>query len=108
MSNWQQANAPMAFSIEQALALLRQVPLGGLNDRMVIDVVRKTLESAGISIPSLLETAAVRESEMLDEIRRIQNEISALEQQIEEKRGLVQMYQQQLSELGVLRDRFEG
>jgi hypothetical protein len=108
MSNWQQGGTTAAFSVEQALALLRQVPLGGLNDRMVIDVIRKTLESTGISIPSLLETAAFRESEMQNEIMRIQSEISALHQAIEEKNSQVQAYQAQLSELGTLRDRFEG
>jgi hypothetical protein len=108
MSNWQQGGTANQFTIEQALMLLRQVPLGGLNDRMVIDVMRKTLESTGISIQALLETAAFRESEIQNEIMRVQSEIAALHQAIEEKTSQVQIYQSQLGELGTLRDKFEG
>jgi hypothetical protein len=108
MSNWQQGGMAIGYGVEQALELFRQVPLGGLNDRMVIDVVRKTLESTGISIQSLLDAAAIRQDEMTNEIVRIQGEISALHQAIEEKTMQVQMYQAQLAELGSLRDRFES
>jgi len=108
MGNWQQGGPGGGFSVEQALELFRQVPLGGLNDRMVIDVVRKTLASAGIDIRQLLEAAAFRQDEMTNEIVRIQSEISALHQAIEDKTTQVQMYQSQLAELGSLRDRFEG
>jgi hypothetical protein len=108
MSNWQSGGQAGGFGVEQALELFRQVPLGGLNDRMVIDVVRKTLESTGISIQTLLETAAFRESEMQNEIMRIQGEIATLHQAIEEKNMQVQVYQRQLTELGSLRDRLES
>ena len=108
MSNWGQGGQGSGFGVEQALELLRQVPLGGLNDRMVIDVIRKTLASAGINLQALMEAAAYRQDEMTNEIVRIQSEISALHQAIEDKTAQVQMYQSQLAELGSLRDRFEA
>ncbi len=108
MSNWGQGEKASGFGVEQALELLRQVPLGGLNDRMVIDVIRKTLASTGINLQALMEAAAYRQDEMTNEIVRIQSEISALHQAIEDKTAQVQMYQSQLAELGSLRDRFES
>ena len=94
------------FGIDQALQLLRQVPLGGLNDHMVIDVIRKTLASAGIDIQVLMDGVSLREDEVTGEIVRLQSEISSLHQAIEEKTAQVQRLQEQQEELGSLRDRF--
>jgi predicted nuclease with TOPRIM domain len=96
-----------AFGVDQALGLLRQVPLGGLNDHMVIDVIRKTLASAGIDLQALMDAAALRQDEVTGEIVRLQNEISTLHQAIEEKTAQVQRLQEQQEEIGSLRDRFE-
>lgn len=101
------ATSAGGFGVDQALGLIRQVPLGGLNDHMVIDVIRKTLASAGIDIQALLDAAALRQDEVTGEIVRLQNEISTLQQQIEEKKSQVQFYQEQQEEIGSLRDRFE-
>jgi len=95
------------FGIDQALQLLRTVPLGGLNDHMVIDVIRKTLASTGIDIQELMAGVSLREDEVTGEIVRLQNEISSLQQAIEEKKAQVQQLQEQQEELGSLRDRFE-
>lgn len=105
MSNRQQG---AGFGVDQALDLLHNVPLGGLNDRMVIDVIRKTLASAGIDVQTLLDAAALRQDEVTVEIVRLQGEISALHQAIEDKTEQVRRYQEQLAELGSLRDRFES
>jgi predicted nuclease with TOPRIM domain len=107
MSNRQWPSSGAAFGVDQALVLLRQVPLGGLNDHMVIDVIRKTLASAGIDIQTLMDAAALRQDEVTGEIVRLQSEISALHQAIEEKTAQVQRLQEQQEEIGSLRDRFE-
>jgi len=95
------------YGVEQALTLLRQVPLDGLNEKVVVTVIRKTLESAGISIPHLLDAATRQQDAVTNEIVRIQGEIASLHQAIEEKSRTVQVYQQQLAEIGSLRERFE-
>jgi hypothetical protein len=109
MSNrqWPSTSNTAGFGVDQALGLLRQVPLGGLNDHMVIDVIRKTLASAGIDIQTLMEAASLRQDEVTGEIVRLQSEISALHQAIEEKTAQVQHLQEQQEEIGSLRDRFE-
>jgi hypothetical protein len=107
MINRQYAGGTGSFGVDQALELIRQVPLGGLNDHMVIDVMRKTLASAGIDIQSLMDAAALREDEVTGEIVRLQNEISSLHQAIEQKTTEVQRLQAQQEEIGSLRDRFE-
>jgi hypothetical protein len=105
--NRQYTGGTVGFGVDQALGLLRQVPLGGLNDHMVIDVMRKTLASAGIDMQALLDAASLRQDEVTGEIVRLQNEISTLHQAIEEKTAEVQHLQEQQEEIGLLRDRFE-
>jgi DNA repair ATPase RecN len=95
------------YSIDQALALMRSVPAEGLNERLVVQVIRKTLESAGISIPQVLGAVVQRQDEVTNEIVRIQTEIASLHQQIEIKTAQVQNYQDQLAEIDQLRERFE-
>jgi len=98
---------PGGYGIEQALALLKSIPTEGVDEKVVVDIVRKTLESAGISIPALLEIANRRQDEITNEIVRIQGEIATLHQQIEERTGQVSFFQEQLAEIGSLRERFE-
>jgi len=96
-----------SYTIDQAMALMRSVPVEGLNERLVVQVIRKTLESAGISIPHLLGAVVQRQDEVTNEIVRIQTEIASLHQQIEIKTAQVQNYQEQLAEIDRLRERFE-
>jgi len=105
--NRQYSSGGAGFGVDQALDLIRQVPLGGLNDHMVIDVMRKTLASAGIDLQALMDAAALRQDEVTGEIVRLQNEISTLHQAIDEKTAQVQHLQEQQEEIGSLRDRFE-
>ncbi len=102
-----QSGTPAPYGVEQALALLKQVPAEGLNEKVVVEVIRKTLESTGISIPQLLDAAARRQDDVTNEIVRIQGEIASLHHTIEEKTSIVQVYQEQLAEIGSLRERFE-
>ncbi len=98
---------PANYGVDQAIMLLRQIPSDRTNQKMVVSIVRKTLESAGIDIPRLLEGATQRQDEVTNEIVRIQGEISSFHQAIEEKTVIVQQYQEQLAEIGSLRERFE-
>ena len=98
---------PANYGVDQAIMLLRQIPSDRTNQKMVVNIVRKTLESAGIDIPRLLEAATQRQDEVTNEIVRIQGEISSFHQAIEEKTVIVQQYQEQLAEIGSLRERFE-
>jgi hypothetical protein len=95
------------YTIEQALQLMKDLPIEGMNEKLVISVMRTSLESAGVSIPTLIQMANEREGQITDEIMRLQTEISSLNQQIQEKTGQVQYYQEQLGEIGTLRERFE-
>ncbi len=98
---------PINYGVDQALSLLRQIPSDRSNEKMVVNVVRQTLESIGISIPRLLEETSRRQDEVTNEIVRIQGEIASFHQAIEEKTAIVQQYQEQLAEIGSLRERFE-
>jgi hypothetical protein len=95
------------YTVEQALHLMKTVPTEGMPERVVVQVVRTTLESVGISIQDLLAAASRRQDEVTNEIVRIQGEIASLHQAIEEKSAQVAYYQEQLGEIGSLRERFE-
>lgn len=95
------------FTVEQALHLMKSVPTEGMPEKVVVRVIRTTLESVGISIPDLLAAASRRQDEVTNEIVRIQGEIASLHQAIEEKSAQVAYYQEQLGEIGSLRERFE-
>jgi hypothetical protein len=98
----------MIYTIEQALQLMRELPLDGMNEKLVVGVMRTSLESAGVSIPQLLELANQRQDQITNEIVRLQGEISSLREAIEMKTNQVTAYQEQLGEIGSLRERFEG
>ncbi len=95
------------FTIEQALHLMKNVPLEGLNEKLVVQVMRTTLESVGVSIPSLLEMSSLKQDEITNEIVRLQGEIASLHQTIDEKTQQVSAYQEALAEIGSIRERFE-
>ena len=96
------------FDIEQALALLRQFPSNGQNDAVIVDVIRKTLQSTSIDLDKVLEGAGRKQDEITNEIVRIQSEIASVHQRIEEMTSVVRDLQDQLGEIGSLRERFEG
>lgn len=96
----------IAYSLDQALALMRSLPEAEMNEEVIGQVMRTSLESAGVSIPSLLEVAAQRQDQITDEIVKLQGEISTLQQAVDEKTAIVKNYQEQLAEIGTLRERF--
>ncbi len=102
-----QGNSATSYTIEQALHLMKELPLEGMNEKLIINVMRTTLESAGVSIPRLLEMANERQDQITNEIVRLQGEISSLNEAIQQKTGQVQQYQEALGEIGSLRERFE-
>ncbi len=98
---------PQDYTIDKVLSLLREVPSDGPNSKLVIQVIRKTLDSAGINIQTVLEMANQRQDAVTSEIVRLQTEISSLRQAIEEKTNQVTTLQTYLAEMGDLRERFE-
>lgn len=95
------------FSIEQALDLMRQLPIEDMNKELVLKVARTTLESAGVSLPQLMNLADQREGQITDEIVRLQGEISSLKEEIDKKTEVVSQFQEQLGDIGSLREFFE-
>ncbi len=74
----------MAYTIEQALQLMKGLPVD-MNQELVIQVMKASLESAGVSIQDLVGSAAHRQEEITAEIMKLQSEISALHEAIEMK-----------------------
>jgi len=102
-----QASGGPTFTVEQALQLMKALPIEGMNAKLVIDVMRLTLEKAGVNIPALLQLTMARQDQITNEIVRLQGEISSLKEAIDEKTAQVTSYQEQLGEIESLRERFE-
>ena len=96
----------ISYTVEQALHLIRQLPLERMNEELIVKVIRATLENVGVSIPALLEAAAQQQDAITNEIVRLQSDIVSLQQAIEQKSSQVATYQSQLAELSSLRERF--
>ncbi len=103
----QDPQGPTSYTIEQALQLMKELPLEGMNEKLIIGVIRSTLESTGVSIPHLLSMANERQDQITNEIMRLQGEIASLNEAIQQKTMQVQAYQEGLAEIGSLRERFE-
>jgi uncharacterized protein YlxW (UPF0749 family) len=100
------AATPVAYTVEQALQLIRQLPLDRMDEEKLISAVRSTLENVGVSIASLLDESSKQEDAITGEIMRLQSDVVALQQAVEQKGAQVAAYQAQLAELASLRERF--
>jgi hypothetical protein len=100
-------SAQVQYGVDQALSLMKQVPLEGLNEKLIVSVIRRTLESMGVNIPTLLQASAERQDDITQHIVGLQSEIASMNQAIEEKRSQVNQLQDQLREIGLLMERFE-
>jgi hypothetical protein len=88
----------MTYSIEQAIQLMNGLPVD-LNQDLVIQVMKASLESAGISVSDLFQSATQRKDEITAEILKLHGEISALHEAIELKTGQAAGYKEQLGEI---------
>ena len=88
----------MTYTIEQAIQLMNGLPVD-MNQELVIQVMKASLESAGISVEDLFLSATQRQEEITQEIMKLQSEISALTEAIELKTGQAAGYKEQLGEI---------
>lgn len=97
------ADPSRSYGIEQVIDLLRELPTDKDAD-LVAMVVRKTLESAQISIDSILQDAKNREADFQQRIEMLTRAIEEMQEEIASRRKHVADLQKKRKEIVKARD----
>ena len=97
------ADPNQPYGIEQVIELLNELPTDQ-NAELVAVVVRKTLESAHISIEAILEDARNREADFQQRIEMLTRAIEEMQEEIASRRKHVADLQKKRKEVLKARD----
>ncbi len=101
------APAPEAddYGIEKAIELMRSLPQE--NVELVVQVVKFSLESVGIKLPTIIEDAIRRQKDITGRIGVLKGEIADLEGEIKQRRDEIDRLEADHKETTMVRDRLE-
>ncbi len=91
------------YSVDNVIELMRMLPEE--NIELVVSVLKKTLESVKISVPSLIEGAIDRQTELSSRITSLQKGIQELEAEIKAKRSAIGELESKRKEVITVRER---
>jgi hypothetical protein len=97
---------PLAYGIDKANELMDTIDVDD-DPAPVVRVIRKTLESVGVSIPELVADARRRETDLRDNIAKRRATIADLERQIQVERTEIAALEASLSRTGKTRGHLE-
>ncbi|MBI4704681.1 MAG: hypothetical protein HY744_26560 [Deltaproteobacteria bacterium] len=95
--------APARYGVEQVLALMKALPLEQ-SPALVADVVKKTLESANISVGTIVDEARSREKEIQRGIEALSRAVEEMKEQIAARLAQVAQLRRELSEVAKVRE----
>lgn len=93
------------YGIEKAIELMRTLPQE--NVELVVQVVKFSLESVGIKLPTIIEDAIRRQKDIQGRIGVLRGEISELEQEIKTRKDEIDRLEADHKETSMVRDRLE-
>ena len=93
------------YGIEKAIELMRTLPQE--NVELVVQVVKFSLESVGIKLPTIIEDAIRRQKDIQGRIGVLKGEISELEQEIKTRKDEIERLDADHKETTMVRDRLE-
>jgi uncharacterized membrane-anchored protein YjiN (DUF445 family) len=93
------------YGIEQAIALMRGLPPDLQTTDIVVQVIKRTLESAHINVAAIIADATHKEERIETRIRTLQEEISAHEREIATRATEIQRLQSDLEETSRVKER---
>lgn len=96
---------PARYSIDDAMALMRQLP--DEPDDRLMEVICKTLESARIRTDDVLQDAQQKEQRIRRQHQGIEQDIAGLQKQIDDKQAQLAELSASLEELTRIKARFE-
>lgn len=96
------------YGIQQAIALLRKMPDHNLEQvKLVMRVLKQSLESAGLQLPPIIDDAIRRQGDLEDHIDKLEAEIADLENEIKERQTETARLEADLKETTMVRERLE-
>lgn len=101
------ASAPESddYGIDKAIELMRTLPQE--NIELVVQVVKFSLESVGIHLPTIIQDAVRRENDLQGRIASLKAEIAELEAEIKQRRDEITKHEADHKETSTVRDRLE-
>lgn len=94
------------YGIEQAIALMRLLPHEA-NTELVVQVVKKTLESTNIRVPKIIEDAARKERDLDARVAQLEREIGELEREIQVREAEIERHQKDRAETTTVKERLQ-
>lgn len=91
------------YGIDKAIELMRQLPED--NIELVVQVVKTTLESLGIDVGSIIQDAALRQSDIQTRIGVLRKEIAGLETEIDTRRSEIGALDTEYREATLVKER---
>ncbi len=93
------------YGIEKAIELMRTLPSD--NVELVVQVVKFSLESVGIKLPTIIEDATRRQKDITGKITVRKDEITELEQEIRTRKDEIEALEEDHRETTMVRERLE-
>jgi predicted RNase H-like nuclease (RuvC/YqgF family) len=96
--------AKSGYGINEATLLMRTLPVDQ-NVELVVRVIRSTLESMNVQLPSIIEDAEAKQHGLQERMGLLNGEITAFAQQIEQRRQEIATLEAELAETTTVKER---
>jgi hypothetical protein len=93
------------YGIDKAIELMRTLPQE--NIELVVQVVKFSLESVGIHLPTIIQDAVRRQNDLQGRIAALKAEIADLEAEIKQRKDEIAKHETDHKETSMVRDRLE-
>jgi hypothetical protein len=91
------------YGIQQVIELMRKLP--NRNLELVVQVVKRTLESVSVSIPTLINDATQREKDIFGRVENLKKDIANLESEVSAKRKTITELEADHKEVTTVKER---
>jgi hypothetical protein len=99
-------NAPRpGYGIADAINLMRSLPQDLQTTDIVVQVIKRTLESAKIDVAAIIADATHKEDQVEKRIRELQEQIENFQREIQTRSGEIQRLQTDLEETSRVKER---
>jgi hypothetical protein len=99
------AARPSGYGIQNAIELMRKLP--SENVALVVEVVKKTLESLNVDIAAIIDDAERKQSRIDDRVGKLEEEISDYEEEIAARKEEIAALTADREETHTVRERLE-
>jgi len=97
--------ARLAYGIGDAINLMRSLPQDLQTTDIVVQVIKRTLESAKIDVAAIIADATRKEDTIEKRIRELQEQIENFQREIQARSGEIQRLQADLEETSRVKER---